>query len=83
MHKKRHWWVGPPTGWWVSWVELRRDVMEASGYTAPMEQVSDATQDTVLRDERATCTAAEKGVDGSVVVEVEVDSGMTAESSKG
>ena len=57
--------------------------MEGCSKTTPMEEIAKAPEDAVLRDKGAVSLSTEQGVDGCVVIKVEMDGEIAAESGKG
>ena len=74
--------VRPPTGGRVSRVQVGRYKMHGSYDTTPQKQIGNPAENSVLRQERAACLATQQGMDGGMVVKVEVEGGMVSKSSQ-
>lgn len=57
--------------------------MERGADLTPMEEVAEAAEEAVLGDEWTAGSATEEGVDGSMVVQVQVNSEVLAVGSNG
>ena len=57
--------------------------MKCNSEPTPVQQVRDAAENAVLGNQRAAGAASEEGVDGSMVVEEQVEGGAVAEGGEG